>query len=61
MGCVDLVDQLQGKYGIDEGVRNRKWWSSIIVWSTGVMINNAYVIYLQVNLENRKKIFIIAP
>ena len=52
MGGVDLVEQLQGTYRIDEGVRNRKWRWSILFWSIGVMITNAYVIYLHVNLEN---------
>ena len=53
MCVVDLVDQLRGTYRIDKGVRNRKWWWSILFWSVGVMITNAYVIYLHVNLENR--------
>ena len=61
MGGVDLGDQLRGTYCIDKGVLNRKWWWSILFWSIGVMITNAYVIYLHVNLENGiKKIFIIA-
>ena len=62
MGGVDLAYQLLGTYRIDKGVRNIKWWWSILFWSTGVMITNAYVIYLHVNIENRiKKRFIIAP
>ena len=52
MGGVDLEDQLQGNYFIDKGVRNRKWWWSILFWSIGVMITNEYVIYLHVNIEN---------
>ena len=52
MGGVDLVDQLRETYRIDKGVQNRKWWWSILFWSISVMITNAYVIYLHVNLEN---------
>ena len=52
MGGVDLADQLRGTYHIYKGVWNRKWWWSILFWSIGVMITNAYVIYLHVNLEN---------
>ena len=52
MGVVDLADQLRGNYRIDKGLRNRKWWWSILFWSIGVMITNTYVIYFHVNLEN---------
>ena len=52
MGGVDLADQLWGTYCIDKGVQNGKWWRSILFWSISVMITNAYVIYLHVNLEN---------
>ena len=55
MGGVDLADQLRGTYRIDKGLQNIKWWWSILFWSIGVMITNAYVIYLHVNLENRMK------
>ena len=59
MGGVDIEDQLRGNYCIDKGVWNRKWWWSILFLSIGVMITNAYVIYLHVNLENgiKKKIY----
>ena len=59
MGGVDIEDQLRGNYCIDKGVWNRKWWWSILFWSISVMITNAYVIYLHVNLENgmKKKIY----
>ena len=52
---VDLADQLRGTYRIDKGVRNRKWWWSILFWEIGVMILNAYVMYLKINLENGQK------
>ena len=55
MGGVDLSDQLRGTYRIYKGVRNRKWWWSILFWSIGVMITNTYVIYLHVNIENGRK------
>ena len=62
MGSVDLADQLRGNYRKDKGVRNIKLLWSILFWPIGVMMTNAYVIYLHVNLENGiKKRFIIAP
>ena len=51
MGGVDLTDQLRGTYRIDKGVWNIKWWWSILFWSIGVMITNAYVIYFHINIE----------
>jgi len=55
MGGVDLADQLWGTYRVDKGVCNKKWWWSILLRSIGVMITNAYVIYLKVNLDDRIK------
>ena len=44
---------------MDKGVHNRKWWWSVLFWSIGVMLTNAYVIYLKVNIEDgiKKKIY----
>ena len=44
MGGVDLADQLRGNCRINIGVRNRKWWWSIIFWSLGGMLTNAYIV-----------------
>ena len=55
MGGVDIADQLRGNYRIYKGVWNIKWWWYILFWSIGVMITNAYVIYVHVNLENGMK------
>ena len=52
MGGVDLSDQPWETYRIYKGLWNRKWWWFISFWSIVVMITNAYVIYLHVNLEN---------
>ena len=51
MGNVDIADQLRGVYRLDTWVRNRKWWWSIVFWSLGTMMTNAYIIYLKVNEE----------
>ena len=51
MGNVDVADQLRGVYRLDYWVRNRKWWWSILFWSLGTMMSNAYIIYLKVNDE----------
>ena len=50
MGNVDLADQLRGTYRLDKSTRNRKWWWSIMFWSVGVMLTNAYIMYLKVNM-----------
>ena len=50
MGDVDLADQLRGNYRLDKNIRNRKWWWSIMFWSVGTMLTNAYVMYCVVNL-----------
>ena len=52
MGDVDLADQLRGTYRLDVGVRNRKWWWSLIFWDFGVMLVNLYVVYCAVQLAN---------
>ena len=51
MGSVDLADQLRGSYRLDKNTRNRKWWWSIMFWSIGVMLTNAYIMYMKVNME----------
>ena len=57
MGNVDLADQLRGTYRLDKNIRNRKWWWSIMFWSVGVKLTNAYVMYCKVQIEHfgRKK------
>jgi len=49
MGDVDLADQLRGVYRLDRWVRNRKWWWSMLFFSIGVLLTNAYKVYLRVN------------
>ena len=49
MGHVDVADQLRGTYRMDNWVRNRKWWWSIMFWGIGVLLTNAYVMYVLVN------------
>ena len=49
MGDVDLADQLRGVYRLDRFVRNKKWWFSMLFFSTGVLLTNAYRVYLRVN------------
>ena len=60
MGGVDLADQLRGNYCIYKGVRNRKWWWSILFWSIVVMITNAYVIYYTSILRMEFNIYILS-
>ena len=48
MGGVDIADQLRGVYRIDRFVRNRKWWWSLLFWGIGVLLTNAYKLYISV-------------
>ena len=48
MGGVDIADQLRGVYRIDRFVRNRKWWFSLLFWGIGVLLTNAYKLYISV-------------
>lgn len=50
MGNVDLADQLRGSYWLDKSIRNRKWWWAIMFWSIGVILTNAYIMYLKINM-----------
>jgi len=52
MGGVDIADQLRGVYRLDRWVRNRKWWWSLLFWSTGVLLTNAYKLYLRLCEED---------
>lgn len=50
MGGVDLADQLRLQYQMDTWIRNRKWWWSIMFWSIGLILTNAYVVYVNASL-----------
>jgi len=52
MGNVDIADQLSGAYDFQHWLRNRKWWWSIWWWALGVIVFNAYVMYVKVNLDD---------
>ena len=53
MGHIDVVDQLRGNYLMDQWVRNRKWWWTMIFWGIGTLLTNSYVVYLKTNLLER--------
>ena len=48
MGHVDIADQLQAFYRPDHWVCNRKWWWATWFWALGVIITNAYIVYVKV-------------
>jgi hypothetical protein len=50
MGHVDLSDQLRNQYRFDHWLRMRKWWWALFWWWMGVMMVNAYVYYVSLNL-----------
>ena len=54
MGDVDIADQLRNNYRFDHWLRKRKWWWSIMMWALGVMLVNAYIVYMKVNLAEGK-------
>ena len=49
MGGADLDDNPSSYYRLDIGVRNRKWWWFILFWSVGVVLPNAYIIYIYIH------------
>jgi len=51
MNAVDVADQLRNQYRMDHWLRNRKWWWSVFMWSLGVLLTNAYVMYCRVQEE----------
>ena len=48
MGNVDIAYQLRGSYRFDHWLRNRKWWWPILFWAIGVVLTNAYAMYVTV-------------
>ena len=54
MGYVDVADQLRGVYRMDRWARNREWWWSILFWSIGTLLTNAYKFYLRMCEEEGK-------
>lgn len=46
MNSVDIADQLRGSYSFQRFTRNRKWWWSYWMWGMGVIIVNAYRLYV---------------
>ena len=57
MGDDDIADQLRNNYRFDYIMRKRKWWWSIMFWGIGVIIVNAYIVYMKVNLQAGKKTY----
>ena len=55
MGDIDVADQIRGLYRLDRWVRNREWWWSMLFWSMGVLLANAYKLYLQMCKEEGVK------
>eukprot|EP00536_Pseudo-nitzschia_multiseries_P015533 jgi/Psemu1/42957/gm1.42957_g len=51
MGDVDIGDQLREVYRLDRCVWNWKWWWPVMFWAIGVLLMNAYKLYLSVCKE----------
>ena len=51
MGDVDIADQLRNSYRFDHWMRKKKWWWSKMFWGIGVILVNAYIVYMKVNLQ----------
>ena len=59
MGSVDIADQLRNNHRFDVWIRQTKWWRSILFWSYGVEIVNAFTAmkrYLEDNGVSKKEI-----
>ena len=48
MGDVDIADQYQNTYTFDHWMCERKWWRAILFWDIGVILVNAYIVYVRV-------------
>ena len=46
MVVVGIADNPRKYYRIYFGVRKRKWWWYIFFWCVGVILINAYIIYI---------------
>ena len=55
IGGVDIAYQLRGTYQNDHWFCNRKWWWSIWNWSLGVHLVNAYIVYVNLNVQEGKR------
>jgi hypothetical protein len=55
MGDFDVSDQLRNYYGFDHWLQKTKWWWSILFWAEGVMLVNAYILYVKHNTMMGKK------
>ena len=51
IGDVDKSDQLRNNFRFDDWLRKRKWWWSIMFWSIGIILVNAYIVYRRENLK----------
>ena len=49
MGGVGIADNLRNLYRIYFWVRNMEWWCYIFFWSVGVILTNAYIIYILIH------------
>ena len=47
MGDVDIADQYRNVYRFDHWMRKRKWWWAIFFWAIGVILVNAYILYIR--------------
>ena len=51
MGDLDVADQLRNNNWFDHWLEKRKWWWSIMFLGIGVILVNAYIVYIRFNLE----------
>ena len=47
MGDMDIADHYQNVYRFDHWMRKRKWWWAIFFWAVGVILVNAYILYVR--------------
>ena len=59
MGDVDIADHIRNYYRIDVLIRKREWWWSIQFWVVGVILVNAYILFICIhNIHGTSKKYI---
>ena len=61
IGRVDIAYKLRDMYQHDNWIRKRRWWWAIWNWSLGLQLINAYIKYVNLNVQDgKRKIYLLS-